>query len=409
MKNIYWLCIFVFGCFVMCTRPSSAEILMMPVEVVTDSAGTGDGGNPWGGHQTRIVRTKDGVFTAYLVQGKGYKEKEWRLAWRIDNTWHVAAEGAAGREPVNLLALPDGTLNIIGFPEGKCTVWSGKPHDGKVDMLSMRVQGINESFWPYNAAGIDSKGNIAIVASAGSKPGYFQWIYYSAKHKKWTPHSDETDFRYCYSYVFPKKKNELFLVSNRDVTWDTLGYKKPGNKTFNYVFNQLRFWRTDNVNEKSLKNLAFIGEEPTEKFPDVYCCMSHNDCYLDTHNRMHILYRRSGETTLGKSQFRHAMFTSDGELLKDSELPQGIGTYSDIFQDAKKRFYILSSSGFLYPAGKDGFELGEPVKLDFDGHNVEYSGFGLSVPRTGTPLSNIIDVVYPSRGGKEWIYFRLHL
>jgi len=409
MKNVNRLCIFVFGCFVMYMGSSSAEIQMMPVEVVTDSAGTGDGGNSWGGHQTRIVRTKDGVFTAYLVQGKGYKMKEWRLAWRIDNTWHVAAEGAAGREPVNLLASPDGTLNIIGFPEGKCAVWSGKPHDGKVDMVSMRVQGINESFWPYNAAGIDSKGNIAVVASAGSKPGYFQWIYYSAKHKKWTPHSDETDFRYCYSYVFPKKKNKLFLVSNRDVTWDTLRYKKPSNKTFNYVFNQLRFWRTDNVTEEPLKNLAFIGEEPTEQFPNAYCCMSNNDCYLDTRNRMHILYRRSGETTQGKSQFRHAMFSSDGKLLKDAELPQGIGTYSDIFQDAKKRFYILGSSGFLYPAGKDGFKLGEPVKLDFDGHNVEYSGFGLSVPRTGTPLSNIIDVVYPSGKGKEWIYFRLHL
>jgi hypothetical protein len=37
------------------------------VELVTDQALVGDGGNSWGGHQTRIVRTKDGIFLAYTV------------------------------------------------------------------------------------------------------------------------------------------------------------------------------------------------------------------------------------------------------------------------------------------------------------------------------------------------------
>lgn len=67
------------------------------LEVVTNSAATGDGGNSWGGHQTRIVRTQDGVFTAYTVEGGGYFSREWRLAWRQDDgTWPVVAQGVAG-------------------------------------------------------------------------------------------------------------------------------------------------------------------------------------------------------------------------------------------------------------------------------------------------------------------------
>src|SRR5271157_3906318 len=52
------------------------------IEVVTDNAVTGDGGNSWGGHQTRIVHTKDGIFTAYTIGGGGHFEREWQLVER---------------------------------------------------------------------------------------------------------------------------------------------------------------------------------------------------------------------------------------------------------------------------------------------------------------------------------------
>ena len=50
-----------------------------------------------------------------------------------------------------------------------------------------------------------------------------------------------------------------------------------------------------------------------------------------------------------------------------------------------------------------------PVELDARGHKVEYAGFGWSAPRTGTPLSDVAEVVYPSGQGCEVIYFRLRL
>jgi hypothetical protein len=35
------------------------------------------------------------------------------------------------------------------------------------------------------------------------------------------------------------------------------------------------------------------------------------------------------------------------------------------------------------------------------------SGFGISVFRTGTPLSDGMDVVFPSLNRTAWLYFRL--
>ena len=46
-----------------------AGVEQTPPELITDKAVSGDGGNHWGPHKTRIVRTQDGVFTVYAVAG----------------------------------------------------------------------------------------------------------------------------------------------------------------------------------------------------------------------------------------------------------------------------------------------------------------------------------------------------
>ncbi|MDP2916410.1 MAG: hypothetical protein Q8O16_00605, partial [Dehalococcoidia bacterium] len=57
------------------------------IEVVTNNAAVF---NPKGGNQTRIVRTQDGVFTAYIVEHNGDFDHEWRLAKRqSDGIWAV--------------------------------------------------------------------------------------------------------------------------------------------------------------------------------------------------------------------------------------------------------------------------------------------------------------------------------
>src|SRR3989339_132503 len=386
----------------------SSRKLHLNLEIVTDGAVTGDGGNSWGGHQTRIVRTQDGVFTAYTVPGDGYTSREWRLAWRNDNgTWPVIAQGGAGREPVNLLASPDGTLNIIGWPNGTGTIWSGKPSNGTITMQSSSIPGVASGFWPYNSAGIDHLGNLCVLSSGGEQPGEFRWACYLPAETQWISGTTEIDYRYTYTYMFPRPDRGLSLVATRDVLWETLGYTKPEG-AFDYVFNAFRYWRTDDMSTTPIQELTFLEEAPTTQFPEPYL-NAQTDAYIDTKGQMHILYTREGASTGGKRQYRHRVVSPSGSLLYDVRIPKKAGEYSRIFQDDQEAFYLLTSSGRLYRAGNDGVNLRKTIILDMGGYQVEYSGFGISVPRTGTPLDNVLDVVFPSDNGAKWIYFRLDL
>ena len=380
---------------------------VLKLEVITEQAATGDGGNAWGGHQCRIVRTKDGVFTAYTVAGEDDKSREWRLVQRRGGQWEVVAQGLAGKDPVNLLASPEGTLHVIGWPEARGTIWSGRPAKGEVEMRVRPIPGVGEGHWPYGSAGIDRQGNMSILSSEGGKPGKFRWAFYRAESNEWTSGITEMDYRHYYTYVIPHTDGGLALVSTRDVQWRTLGYQQPEG-TFGYVFNAFRYWRTDRVGEKPLAELVSIEEKPTEKYPRVFC-NAQNDAYLDLEGRMHILYRRSGASTGGREERRHAIFAADGSQVHDGEIPEEAGAFCRIFQDDQGRFYVLGSAGVIFPAGRGGLELGSPVELDLQGHAVEYSGYGIAAPRTGTPPANFIDIVFPSGRGAWWVYCRILL
>lgn len=378
------------------------------VEVVTNTAVTGDGGNNWGGHQSRIVHTQDGVFTAYTVETGNALNRNWKLAQRNnDGTWVVVAEGISGREPVNLLASPDGTLHVIGWPGGVATMWSGKPDHGTLMMEPERIPNVSAGDWPYSSAGTDANGDLCALSSEGGwEPiGWFKWACYIPGKNQWITQSNKFDARFAYTYVFPKPDGQLSLVSTRDVEWAVLGYKQPEN-TFGYVFNAFGYWRTNDIVSTPIEVLSFAEEAPTEKYPNVFL-NAQLDAYLDTTDRMHILYTLMGSSSGGESTVRHRIVAPDGTTLFDEELPQEAGSYVRIFQNKKEDFYLLGSFGLLYPMDAEGMKLGDPITLDFGRYQVEYSGFGLSVPRTGTPLSDVMDVVFPSSNGASWIYFQL--
>jgi hypothetical protein len=189
------------------------------------------------------------------------------------------------------------------------------------------------------------------------------------------------------------------------VLWEGLGLTQPPG-VFAYAYNAIGYWRTDDVTDNSLKRDYLQEEKPTVIYPNAIL-NAHEDVYIDTKGQVHILYHIQGASTQGALLSRHAILSPDGKLIYDGLLPGTAGPYSRIFQDQSGKFYILSSSGYIYPMGPDGIFAGTPIKLNLGGYRVEYSGFGLSVPRTGTPLSNVMDVVFPSGNGADWIYFRL--
>lgn len=385
-------------------------IQQTPVEVVSAQAATGDGGNLWGGHQSRIVRTATGVFTAYTTDTGDDLNRQWNLVWRRgEEDWQVLATGGAGREPVNLLAAPDGTLYIIGYPQGIGTLWSGQLQDGEFLLQSTPLPDALVSYWPYSAAGIDAEGNLCAVASEGGGiGGAFHIACYASATGIWQTAIYALDYRYAYVYVFPTQQG-LSLVGTRDVEWNALGYTQPA-ATFDYVFNAAAWFHLTTLQQDSLEQVDFIDEPPTVDHPDVFL-NAQMDAYLDTEGRMHILYWKQGASTNGIREIRHRILAVDGVLLADSSLThEHLGYYNRLFQDAMGRFYLLSSSAMLFPLGEGADPvLGSPIPLDLNGFEVEYSGFGLSVPRTGTPLSNTLDVVFPSADETHWIYFRLTL
>ncbi|MFH1227488.1 MAG: hypothetical protein V1701_06250 [Planctomycetota bacterium] len=386
------------------------------IEVVTNNASVF---NPKGGNQTRIVRTQNGVFTAYIVEANGDFGHQWRLAKRqSDGAWAVIAQGDAGTFPVSLLASPDGTLHVIGWSNGTGMIWSGKPKDGALTMTSAIIPDVAKGDYPYPSAGIDAVGNICVFSSLQDLPdplikGKFtkpelKWACYLPSQSRWVTGNYKHDYRYTYSYAFPGPDGQISAVSTRDCPRKFLGIVQPPGSP-PWVFNAFMYWRSDDSSPEKIKILSCAEEMPTDRYPDPW--LKIHEAYLDTKDRMHIIYSRNGDTTGGKPQTRHRIVPATGPDLFDEELPKQAGQFCRIFQDSKERFYLLGASGLLYPMDPEGRGLGNPMKLDLQGHELlhgEVQGmYALSVPRTGTPLSDIMDVGYPADNCKSWFYFRL--
>lgn len=376
------------------------------LEVVTDRAAMGDGGNAWGGHQCRIVRTRDGVFTAFTVAGKDDMSREWRLAGRRGGQWTVLASGVAGREPVNLLASPDGTLHIIGWPQGRARHWSFRPSLDSGPAREDAVPGLTEGNWPYNSAGIDSDGRICVVSSEGEKPGILRWAIRQSGAEAWISGAANLDYRHCYTFVLPEPGGGLSLISTRDVLWETLGYVRPEDQ-FRYVLNAFGWWRTPDPTRDPLRRLVAAEEKPSRRDPVVLC--SAQDAYLDTRGRLHVCYRRAGRGTGWGEEARYAVFSPEGKVLSDVKSPFTAGLYCRVFQDDRGRFYYLGSDGVIYRGGTDAVSFDDKTRLKLGRHLVGEPGFGIAAPRTGTPASHVLDMVFPTDVGAKWVYCRVLL
>jgi hypothetical protein len=369
--------------------------------------------SPKGGNQTRIVRTLDGVFTTYIVEGDGEFRHEWRLARRQPGgTWEVIAQGDAGTFPVSLLASPDRTLHVIGWAHGVGMIWSGRPKDGALTMRAATIPGAVQGDYPYPSAGIDATGNLCVLTSRETLPDPSAKGRYIASQLRcacflpsqslWVTQIYDVDYRYTYSYVFPGPDGHVAVVSTRDCPRELLGIVQPEGRP-PWVFNAFMYWGAAMLSSDPIHVLSFAEELPTVQYVDPWLAI--REAYLDTKGRMHIIYSRSGATSDGRNQYRHRIVSSSGITLFDEELPEEAGQQCRVFQDRQERFYLLGQSGLLYPMDPEGQRLGAPMQLDLGGHEVQI--FGLSVPRSGTPLSDVMSVGFAADDGRSWFYFEL--
>ncbi|HAW50741.1 MAG TPA: hypothetical protein DCX54_00195 [Flavobacteriales bacterium] len=381
-----------------------------PVERITTNASDDSCGSSWGGHQGRIVRTSNNVYAAYTVPGKTPYKKQWQLKHRIAaDRWEVIYKAATGREPVHLLTGQDGCLHVVGWSKGLASIWTGKPSSEIFQVKKRPIPGMvkicNKESVPYSAAGITPDGDLFVLSTEGEAPSKLLWALLPSNSKKWITGKIHLDLRFCYAYVFPRRNRSAYLIASRDVKWHQISFQQPIG-ALNYTFNAIGAWFSDNVETKPFKSIFFMEEKPTIEHPNVLL-NAQTDVYIDDNDRTFILYRRQGVSTQGALEKRMLCLSSKGETLYDVELPENTGDFSRLIQIPSGSFYLLGSSGFIFPAGKDGKTFGQPYKIDLDGCLVEYSGYSISSPRTGTSRTNIVDVMFPTEGGKIWRYFNI--
>ncbi|MHB1459776.1 MAG: hypothetical protein ACYC1M_00635 [Armatimonadota bacterium] len=394
---------------------TTALILMMPniatsegvvqrVELVTSGAKTEDPGNNWGGHQTRIVRNQHGVFTAYIVPPSSNFphtsafHAEWRLAMRTGaNQWQEIAKGPSGREPVNILAAPDGTVRLVAWPNKVPEMWT-ITHDGTILSRNTVPSNCTSADWPYCVAGINAQGDMAILANSDSD---YYYSYYSAEKDAWSKQTSSANsmLRHCYCYVFPGRAGEVSMVGTRDVPWRTFGLQMDG-----YAFTAFGYFHTHNLDTQPSFDYMRLKEAATLDPKDM--CNAQESSYIDTDGKLHVIYQYRDKNTPERK--RHMVF-KNGVILKDVLLPVGLGWLeADIIQNSKGRFFLITPKAIYPCTSEDGTELGRPVPIEL-GYKCEYSGMAISDPRSGVPLNDFVDCVFPSGNGKQVVYCRLAL
>jgi hypothetical protein len=400
------------------------------LELVTANGGSTDsanGGNQWGNHKTRIVRTPDGnIYTIIQAPGTGSLTKQWQLFKRIgENNWQMINEGAAGREPANLLAGPQNELYVLAWPGGRPVMWTST--DGGATFTSQNVPGnwITTN-WPYAGAGISPNGTVYLLQTIGggdngttNPPGDFYWAYYTPGTKQWSNLQDTRyDRRNSYAYVLPTDAGQLDIAATLNGHWSDFGYTQPSVAGgFDYIYKLLREWHTPNVTTTAP---AYTNIKEVFQTNGGYVNVFQNDAYKDTQGRVHVLYTyqdaSTGATATGTGSYRgyQALFDQNGTLLNNVPLT---GMYyvnqAREMQDTTGAYWMMTTGNnhdleVAQAGASDGTSPGPYTTLSLGGYNPSGPSF-LAVPRNGSVLQDFLDGVFPINNGAGWVYFRVRL
>lgn len=393
---------------------SSIAISLDRLEPVTNNA-FGDGNtyvpNGWGVQKNRIIRTNSGdIFVVYLAAGSGFTNRQWRLMHRApDGTWTQIAQGNAGTEPINIVRGPNDDLDLFAWPGTNGNLQYIHSTDLGKTFTTTLVPGQWTTGQGYSGSGINDQGNMVIFQSGNDKPGSFNWAYYTPSSNQWSFNTSTFDYRYTYAFALPGDNNDLTMVGMRDVLRPELGYSSSANGGFNYIFNAIKYFQINDVNNPQLNQLLVAQAQPKNNLD--YDITYLSDAYIDTLGRTHILYNNLYNGP-------HHLIIQNGKVIKDIKLNVSYGTKMRIVQDTTGHFYIIAvdhNSLNIYPGSAtdtDGTQLAPVVSLNIS----QYPGCTdddfcmsptLTVPRNGHALQDYIDGVYGNLD--HVIYFRVQL
>jgi hypothetical protein len=274
------------------------------------------------------------------------------------------------------------------------------------------------SDWPYASAAVGAAGELYLVRSYDYEKspeggGELALATRSADRAGWRFTTRRTAYRYCYPWLVPAPSG-LTVVATRAQLWWTLGYKRP-HGAFPYVYDTVRAFGAAGGRGGALSAGTVIRHvAPTRRDRYVMASAAQPDVYRDSRGAIHVLYSLQGQSTHGRLEHRHAVLVG-GRMIADSRLPATI-TYGKVLEDAYGRLFVMGAQAgatkfYVYPAtSRTGTVLGRPTVLSLAGHQLDYPGFTRADPRSGTPRSDTVDLVFASGPiGQNWVHLQLRL
>jgi hypothetical protein len=401
-------------------QPSSpGQPKLEKLEQVTDQAfGQEDNyvPNSWGSYKNRFIRTSGGdLFTVYISEGSDSSDRQWHLMHKAPNgSWQEIKSGDAGAEPINILRGPNDEIHLFAWPGDHGILQHFISTDIGKTFKEENIPGnwIKDD-QGYSGGGINAKGDIVIFQTGNDKPGVFVWSYYNPDSQQWKFHTTTIDYRYTYAFFFPGDNNDLTFTAMRDVHRQLLNYPVSPDGQFDYIFNAIKYFYIKDVTQDNPQVLQKVVAQAAPQSDTDHDITYLVDTYIDTFGRVHILYYNLYDGA-------HHVIISQGNLIKDERQDIDYPDKMRITQDSKGHFYIISTSQDgntlnVYPgtaSDTDGTQLEAPVKLDISQFPScsDYDFCHLpsfTVPRSGNPLSDIIEGTYGNH--EKEIYFRINL
>lgn len=268
------------------------------------------------GHQTRIVQTKNALYTAYVtntwdkeVEGQKYLTNTY-VALKIEKDGtvkHLLTDDCpADSSSVNVIRDPKTEdVYVVVVPVDKYAEMKDNTERTwtvmyRVDAKTDEVEKVFDQMcftitkvhgYGYSQPIMDWKNRkIYVIYSGGDDPGYIAWVIYDMEKHQWEKEvrTIQIDFRDCYHYIYADGKGGVRFVTQRAMTTIRSGH--PEIKKANYVWDRL--------------DLIVIPDMYQEKF-ETYCVAPANysragenrypntrvyDAFVDSNDLMHVFY-----------------------------------------------------------------------------------------------------------------------
>ncbi len=359
-----------------------------------------------GGHETRIVRTANGTYAAFITDGTGVATDEhpgWDCGVATFSIIKITADGferiftaeypqALGSCTPNLVQGENGIVYCTIIADDKdrrsiqheyCNgVWL-QVYKLNTATDTVTLPGGTQKFrhttsptydhgYGYSQPVFDFKnGKMYAITCGGEAPGYLAWWIYDLKTDRWnsTCHTVELQTRRCYINGYADGANGFTIVIERCAPVKTIAayLGVQFKQTSGYMWDGLYVMHVADPNVNSftdtvVREAVYTAEGHNNTGKNNTDTVSHygtGGCtYLDTENRLHVIYSHKNGNTK-KTSVYHAVYDLFGNELFHELIPtslisrngQSLSLSVSSFamtQDADGTYYIFcetSSSG----------------------------------------------------------------